>query len=327
MASLESELGRWIDAGLLDAATADRIREYESERRARSERPTIVEGLAYLGIAIVGVGIVVLLGTNWEHLGAALQTVIPAGAAIAGLVLGYFLGRSEMAELRRGGPVAWLLALVLASAATGITFENAGLDGPGAFAVLGTLTLAAAVALWIPSRTSAQLVGVAGAMLMFSISMQAWLQPDAGGPLTFALTLAGLSAIGLVAAELEVATPILVARTLFGLGLVAGGFFAAVGESPPVAEVLGFVAGGALIWLSLSRGVFIYIGYGIAALFLGLVTVIIRHVGEPTIAALALIVVGLLLIAGVVVLARLRPWVHDEDGQDGNPGPLARAVR
>jgi hypothetical protein len=75
-------------------------------------------------------------------------------------------------------------------------------------------------------------------------------------------------------------------------------------------ETIGFASGAALVALSIRLGVFAYMGFGVATLFLALLTLVLRRVDDPTEAGLALTGVGLALLAGILLLARWRPWAR-----------------
>ncbi len=51
-----------------------------------------------------------------------------------------------------------------------------------------------------------------------------------------------------------------------------------------------------------------YIVFGVLTAFLGLVTAILRHIQSPTLAALALIAVGLVMLVTIAAITRYRPW-------------------
>jgi len=100
---------------------------------------------------------------------------------------------------------------------------------------------------------------------------------------------------------------------LAGIAFAGGAFYAGLDDTVPGwVQVVTFVAGGALIALSIRRSVLLYMAFGVGAVFLGLIATILRHVDDPTMASLLLMLIGVLLIAGVLLLARLRPWAPGE---------------
>ena len=110
---LEAELPRLVDAGVIDAVAAGRIRAHYAEE---SEQRAAVPLFAVLGALLVGLGIVLLLAHNWESLSRPERAALSIGLLVfAQAVAGYAL-------LRRLGSVAWsegaALFLILASGAT-----------------------------------------------------------------------------------------------------------------------------------------------------------------------------------------------------------------
>src|SRR6186997_1755332 len=103
MASIEQLLRRWQDAGLLDQDAVSRVLAFEERRATRGERPGVVEALVYLALAITGVGVVVLIASNWEHLGSPARSAIPGVAALVALGAGWLMLHRPSPELRRGG--------------------------------------------------------------------------------------------------------------------------------------------------------------------------------------------------------------------------------
>ena len=96
--------------------------------------------------------------------------------------------------------------------------------------------------------------------------------------------------------------------TLQGGALRVGMMLRAVPNGPVMAEAIPIFAGAALVLLSLNRGAFIYMAGGIAAIFVGLVVPVVRHVDDATIAALLMIAIGLLVLAALALVARFKPW-------------------
>lgn len=162
--SLDSRLEAWVEADLLDAATAERIRAHE----ARRERPVLRLALVGLGLLAVLLGIALLISANWDRIAPAAKLsahmALLAGAAAAhwwasgrgrtqvaeaalflftGLVLAGIALQAQVYQLT--GPLwhallTWLLiagpALLLAGRTrlTGLQFAALALVGPAAMA-------------------------------------------------------------------------------------------------------------------------------------------------------------------------------------------------
>lgn len=113
--SLEGKLGRWREAGLIDAATAQRITAFEDSRR----KPVALYALAALGAGTVALGIVSLVAANWD--------VIPPRVKLGcDLVLGAALALATHAAVRR----QWTLTTeVLVTVFYGFTLASLALVG------------------------------------------------------------------------------------------------------------------------------------------------------------------------------------------------------
>jgi uncharacterized membrane protein len=97
MADIESQLSRWKSAGILDAAAADRIRAYESDRHKSA-------GIAWqgmlaliLGGILLACGVVLFVSAHWDSIG-------PGGrfALVAAMVAVFHLGGALTRENFRG---------------------------------------------------------------------------------------------------------------------------------------------------------------------------------------------------------------------------------
>ena len=113
---LLSELPRLEAVGVIDATTAERIREHYASHPAFSSRRLAMAISAVLGTLLIGAGVILLLAHNWEHLGRGLR----AAVSLAPLVVSQAL--VGWVVVRRFESIAWregcatLLALTVAAA-------------------------------------------------------------------------------------------------------------------------------------------------------------------------------------------------------------------
>lgn len=311
MTPLESQLGRWQDAGLLDADTAERIRHFEGGEPAPSEpasRPGAMEAVVYLGVAVIAAGAVVLTAANWGNLSFAVRLGVPGLSGVLAFLIGGSMLRSNSPQLMRGGQLAWLLSLALLATTWAIAADQAGMRGEETILISGLAVLAVGTVFWLWSPAHAQLSGIAAGCVLTAIGLTAETGGDYGG-VVFGVSLSVMAFFGIFLTEAGVLRPLSSGRLLFCLCALLGAAVAGI-TGPGGTEVIGLIVGSALIALSLSRGVFVYIGFGVAVLFIALLTLVLRHVDDPTEAGLALTGMGLALLAGILVLARLRPWAR-----------------
>lgn len=97
---LARELPELVARGVLDAATAERLRDHYA-LAAERRRGIRSLALAALGALLVGGGIILLVAHNWSELGRPARTVI----ALAPLLVAQAL--AVWVVLRRGGSAAW----------------------------------------------------------------------------------------------------------------------------------------------------------------------------------------------------------------------------
>ena len=319
MSTTRQHLDEWQRAGLIDAATAERIRAYEEATAApeREQRPGFLEALIYLGIAIVVVGVFVLAATNWGHLGSWERVLVTAVPAAGALAIGEFMRRQPHAGIRRGGSAAWFAAVALASGTAAVLMNEAGVAGEDGVTVAALVACVAAFVLWLRCPHELQVAAGAGALLLLSVAVAAQTSradddfaPLAGGG---AMLLMGIAAI--FATEAGVIFPRTICRVFEGLAIAIGSLVVAFGERSTVAiEFVPLAAGALLILLGIRLGFFPHIIFGLAVIFIGTIQLVVDHVHDPTLAALALMLLGAALIGVVLVLAKMRPW------QRGGPG-------
>jgi hypothetical protein len=306
MSKPESHLSDWTAAGLIDAETAARIAAFERERSVATagERPGVMEVLVYLGVAVIAVGVFILVTVSWEDLDDWARVAVTGGPGLFALLMGQVMRGSGSPGLGRGGQMAWLVATALLAGSVAVIGANN--DWAEENVVLGaalTGTLIA-VALWAVGPSHPQVIALAGALLLMSMALGS--RSDEFNLAVAGLTLAAFGGAGIALVESRLLTPKLSARPLAAAEFAFGTFWAgreAVGYEP-----LAFVAAGLLLGLGIWRGTFVYLIAGVALLFLALITTIIQHVEEPSAQAGALILLGALLVAVVLGMARWQPW-------------------
>lgn len=303
-------LERWRAAGLVDDATAGRIRDFEArrEREAGDDRPSVLEALIYLGVAIVVMGIVVLAGENWQELENWARIAVLALPGALAILAGQALRSFKEPGLVRGGHMAWLAATALLGGAAAVFGETLDWEEVHIAMGAGVAGTAVALVLWALAPSHPQVLGLGGGLFTAAISLTAY--PDDENLLLGGGAVAVLGIAGIALTELGFVTPRISARAVFGAMLAFGAFFA--GFEAGEAEVIGFAAAIGLVVLSVARGGLAYTLEGVAAGFAALFRSIIVHVEDPTAAALALVVVGVLMVATVIAVTRFRPWHQGE---------------
>ena len=80
--ALDRRLAKWLEAGVIDAATRDRIAAYERDH----DRPMLLYAVGGLGALTIGIGLVSIIAANWAAIGreAKLGADLLVGAGLAG---------------------------------------------------------------------------------------------------------------------------------------------------------------------------------------------------------------------------------------------------
>lgn len=305
MTRLDDQLERWTGAGLLDSETAARIRAFEA---ARDEGPAAVrevafEVVAYLGIALASVGVATLIGQNWEQLEGWARILSIAVPAVLGFALGFGFDRLPGGAMDRAAQVAWVAAAVLLGGAAAVAADEAGgstrvvsLSGTGA-------TLGAMLSVWALHPRLLTALGVVASLGAFGIGAGTW--PDRPGPVEEGLGALAAGVLALVLVELRLLGPEEGTRPTAAAVCLGGAFLAGLGEPRLWAEVLVVaLALGFLVWAAARRAVALTAVAGVG-LFVGLLDIIVEYFEEELGAPFALILSGAVILAGVLIMARL----------------------
>jgi uncharacterized membrane protein len=307
MSVTSNDVRRLVAAGLIDEATGERILFFEANQPRPAALPALSEVAVYLGAAIVGAGAVVLVAANWGSFPAWARVVVPAFAAVAAFVSGLGFRQAHRADGERAASVAWLLTGALLVAAATIAASEADWSEVNVAAAGAAVAVPAALALWWPSRTHLQLVGLAGALALLAMALTGRVEGD-NGITVFGLAVATSGLLGFVAVEAGVLTPRVSARILAGSAMWLGAMFAGLPPGHAAGELVAAALTILLLVASIRLGILTYTIFAVLAAFGGLVIAILRHVEDPTAAALALIVVGIALLGAIAAIGRYRPW-------------------
>ena len=107
------KIALWHDAGLIDAATRDRLLAYEAEHA----RPLALWAVFGIGALAIGLGLVSVIASNWEAIPGLVRLSVHL-ALIAGMLAALFFREERLAKA-----TPWAAeALVFVTAALGLTF-------------------------------------------------------------------------------------------------------------------------------------------------------------------------------------------------------------
>lgn len=309
MEELGRRVERWVQVGVIGREQGDAILALEDAGEAGPggrRRAVVVEVLGYLGGVLALVAGFVLGAESWTQLGRWGRAGVLFAVTGVLLAAGWRLRGSGGRVLPRLAGVLWLAAVAAFAGLLAVLLggrSDDALDDPSLWVASGSLVLAAG--LWALERRVLQQVALFGAVVATMVAAGdrvgwSWETVEGYGFLVLGAVWLELGRRGLVA-------PRRTSEALGALALVSG---------PEVLNGAGVGPGSWGLWLGLGVAVALVVagsalrrnvplGIGAAAMvvFLGQVAgEYWRNLGAP----LAILLVGLGLVAAAVVLARLR---------------------
>lgn len=267
--------------------------------------------LLYLGVAVLAVGVFALVAQGWSDLGSAARLIVVGVPALVMLGAGALMRAATEPGIRRGGQLAWFATVPLLAGALAVylvEYEPAGFTTDDDRAILLTVALfafALALLLWAAMPSVLQVVALGGATYFLSMAIGAW--PDEFSSSLAGITMVVAAAAALALAESNILAPRDAARLIFGLVAAFGAYVPGFREGGTPWELFAFIVAVALLGLGIRRSSFLYVLSGVGLLFLALVRTIFQNFSDQVGAPVALIISGALLIAAVLLLARLAP--------------------
>lgn len=274
--SLESDLERWVNAGLLTNEQARAVDSFERQRRATHRAseapeqprriPPVAEALGYLGGTLGIVGLVLLIARSWSDLAALGRLGVAAAGTIVFVVAGILVRETSDPALAR---LRWFLWLVATGAAGvfGGTLERQLSDADA-----GVRTaMVAAIAVTVLSfalrgtvrRPVQHLTMLGGAVVTVGTTLSYLIDQSAGG---LGVWLVGLLLVGVGLGQRD-HEPLL--ATIVGSAAAVVGPALMLDERTGIALVTELLTAGTLITLALLHTVRATSGQRIALSIIG----------------------------------------------------------
>ena len=312
MGELERRLERWVGAGLITAEQAaailaaeralgaDGIEAGGDGGRAPSMAAT---ALGYLGASVALVGGIVAAWREWSRMPTGTRLALASAATLVLLVAGFLARRRRHPALRSLDTFLWFLSAGGAAFTAGL-FAHDMLDletraislwAGGAAAAWGLL-------LWRLHRGPLQEIAVFSALAVF---LEAVLAHLPGPPDLHGLPLWGLGAVWAVLGGGRVLPGPATSIALGGTGLLLGAQILSFGWRGG-GLALGIVTAVAMLAASVTLRSRALLGFGAAGVLLFLPQIVFEYLGDTLGAPLALLVTGIVLLAGAFLTARLK---------------------
>ena len=312
MNDLDRMLERWTDAGLVteDQARAIKASEEHGGRTSRAI-PALAEVMAYVGGILVLSAGAFIASRVWSDLGAGSQLgllALTTGTLWAG---GWWMRGGRNPVRSRLVSVLWFLSAGgigwLADVAATELWDLAD----GYALVIGLALSVYAGLLYFHRRTSMQQIALAGGVAFIC----AGISDIAGGNDWFGPLLWAAGTAWIAGTRAGVLRPGRTGYALGALGAMAGSEAVAIEwfeSTEGWGLALGVVSAAALLFLSVSFGEMVLLGFGIVGLFIFLVQIIEEYLdglGGPV----ALLVAGIALLLVALLTVRLKDRVRSSD--------------
>jgi hypothetical protein len=312
--TMEANPARSAAVGLINPDQADRIEAATLARVTGSPHrriPLAAEALGYAGavIAIVAAGVTVRqVGTR---IPPGAQLAFAAVTAAALMVAGSVLRAAAEPAFARLRSVLWLASTAAtASFVAVLTTRFLHLHGTSVVLLAAGAWTACAVPLWWRSRSALQHLALfAGIAALAETGLE---RLDRGVPFwAFGVVLWILSVLWGIAVNREYLRPHAAGLFASGAGLLIGATMT-MGEA--AGQALAVVTVAALLWLGVALRRVLLIGIGAAGIFWVIPATVSRYLPGPVAAPLAVTIVGLVLLAIALWLARTR-WTAKAGSQ------------
>ena len=175
---LYGELPELVAQGVLTPDSADALRNHYGSAERPSGRRIALILCSILGASLIGLGIILLLGHNWDDLSRQVRAVISFTPLVAAQLLAAYViwRRGESVPWREGTATFLMLSMAAAIALVGQTYHISG--DPGAFVLSWML----------PSVPIVYLLGASLPALIYLVGITSWAgiaQGDGGHALLF----------------------------------------------------------------------------------------------------------------------------------------------
>lgn len=263
----------------------------------------LVEALGWLGATIVVIGLGILISDWWGDLGAWGRIVLVAVVSTALVAAGFVLP-GDSGPSRRVRVALWLAGSLGAAFAAGLVVDEAPGEADELIGVIAALTSALVSAvLWRVGRHAVQHLATAVALGLAAMFFVAWLYPPEFEWLWPGLALsafgtlwAGLSAAGLIRPD-DVGVRIGAAMSIFGA-------LTTMGSDP--GRVVAVLVVAAWVGAALWRSDLVLLGMAAAGALVSVPVLVNEWFPGALSAAIALLVVGGLLVGAAIWVARRR---------------------
>lgn len=301
---MTSRIEAWAAAGLITGEQAEAIRAHEATTAER-ELPRWVEPVAYLGVTLVGLALLLFGVQVWDQLAAWGRVALAAVVTAVLLGAGVGLRHSDAPAARRAGSFAWLLAVAGVAATLALTlFSLLDLTDDLALMLTALGTLLAAGALYLTARTAAQHLALA-AGVVFVVVSGATLLPLEPAPWTIGFAFFAIGVVWMLLTWGGLLPPEKLGWLVGGLLTLALGIGTADADAA-LWSGLGVAVGLVLVYLSTVVDQRVLLVVGVLGLVVWIPTTVTVLFEGSIVVPVAILLTGVVTLAVVVAAARAR---------------------
>ena len=299
-------LQKWVDAGLVTQDQATAIEQFEEgSQEPREGLSPGMEVVAYVGAAVTLVALILIVSQYFDEIGKWGQVALGAVVTAALLAAGEKFADSPNPSSTRASLLARFLAVAAVALTTGLVVRATGwAEGHGdeTTLIVSAASLALAAWLWARSRTAIQMI--AFGLTSFAVTTAS---------INVALTLPSRWVWGIAPAALGVVWMLLGTSGVFaprrttlvlgGLGLLSAPLFSSDLDQW---ALFGIVVALVVAWLAVPLKEPALMGLAVAALVIYIPATVLEYFDGSLAFTLALLGLGLLLLAFVLYKDKVR---------------------
>lgn len=306
---LETLLGAWRDAGLIEPSQIDPILRFEEARAEPHSRfPLAAEAVGYVGAALIVGAVASLVANRFDDLGTGARVAVFAVPAVLAAVAGWWVGTKDDPAFGRLGSVLWVVAAGLLAGTLVEVFVDVVHDGDppehGGPLFVGAGVLVWGLVAYLLRRRPLQLLVVFGASVATALGLINAFESGDPHATTYALTLWGVGLVWFGIAAARRATPTELAMVL-GAATALIGAQILRGETEVLAIWLGMATAAAFVAWGVGRAEVAALLAGAAGLFQWSPQLAIHYLEDTLGTEATLLFVGLVLIGAAAIFTRL----------------------
>lgn len=310
MASLDTQLDRWVDHDLISTDQATAIRAFERRQGVDSGRiPLVAEAAGYVGSVLAIVGLGVLLEDVWANMTAGGFLVLSLVVSALLGVAGWALRDNDEPAAQRLADVTWFLsASGVAMSAALYGNEMTSIQGGALGLIVAVPVTIYAALLWRVRPHLLQLLAMFGGASGVVGSSLALPDTDLSA-LAIGVTIIAFGAAWTAASGEHLLRPVVPSTVVGLITILVGSQVIGFGDDRGAGLIFAAVVAAAMVAAGVALERPRFLGAGAVAVFLTVPQLIFHFFADSIGAPIALLLTGIALLAAALALVRLKQEV------------------